>query len=930
MFIFLSALLGSDLTKVTLQLHWKHQFEFAGFYAALENGYYKANGLDVTIKEYQFGMNVVDEVINGNAAFGISYPNILLEKSAGKDILILGPLYQSSPNVLVSLKKSNIKSLNDFKGKSIMINKDAAMSASFVSMLRSAEVSLSDMTRVDHTFNIHDLIEEKVDIMSVFRSNELFQLDQMGIEYTIWDPKDYGFDFYDDFCFLSSKFFEQNKSAVLKFQEASKKGWIYAFEHMEQTVDLILQKYNTQNKSKEALLYEALTLKNLAFDTNGQMGNIDPHKIQRIYDIYNLMGLAKKNIDLNTLIVNTSQLTLNKREQDFLSQHKVIKMCNNPNWKPIEFVENNQAQGISIDTMKLIEQKLGIDIVRVPTKSWGESQQFLKEKKCDILPSAIQTQKRKKYANFTNTYLSYKLAVITTTDKPFINNLEDIINKNYSIARKKDSGLIQLLQSQYPNVNIVKTESYLESLQKVSQNEAYCTIAVLPVMSYYVNEFALNNLQVAGYTNMQYDLRIAVRDDMPILVDILNKTLHTISQKEQKDIYDRWVSIKIQETLYSKYVALGLLLFFLLALILLVRQYFLKKSLNEFNEWINATMEGIIVFKNGVCIDVNKSALEIFGYESKKQFLGKQVLDFIAPNSRNVIEKNFKTTDANPYEVELLKSDGSVFTALVRGKDLKSNGLRLSSVIDITTLKHQEKLLVQQTKMASMGEMIGNIAHQWRQPLNTISLTASAIQIEQKLGVVNDQKLFDYTNDIIAKTKYLSETIDTFKNFIKNDKKLMKISLEDEIKKGLQIVASSLHSSHIELIEEINLKDPICIFASSGEFSQVIINILNNAKDVLLHRRIINPWVKISVQEQPNSMVQVIIEDNGKGIDEDVLPKIFDPYFTTKHQSQGTGLGLHMSYKIVQESLEGKIYAKNSTNGALFVIELPIRNSPKL
>ena len=253
-------------------------------------------------------------------------------------------------------------------------------------------------------------------------------------------------------------------------------------------------------------------------------------------------------ISLSTLIAKVKSLELTLAEEAYLKQNKIVKMCNNQNWIPIEFIdENHNEAGIVIDVLRLIEQKLDdrIKFEHVHTENWSQSQQFLQEKRCDILPSAIQTAKREKYAIFTKPYLDYELAVITKNDKPFIIDLDDITDR--SIARKTGSGLINKLEEKHPNINIIRTKDYLESFQKVSSGEIYSTVATLPVTAYFINKYALNNLQIAGYTNIRYKLRIAVRDDSPILKSILDKALSRISKEEHREIFNRWSNPHIKE-----------------------------------------------------------------------------------------------------------------------------------------------------------------------------------------------------------------------------------------------------------------------------------------------------------------------------------------------------------------------------------------------
>ena len=242
---------------------------------------------------------------------------------------------------------------------------------------------------------------------------------------------------------------------------------------------------------------------------------------------------------------------------------------------------------------------------------------------------------------------------------------------------------------------------------------------------------------------------------------------------------------------------------------------------------------------------------------------------------------------------------------------------------EVNKNRDKDKKLQEQMKMVQMGEMIGNIAHQWRQPLNAISTATSGLIVEKELGIDTKESDKAILESVVHKAHYLSETIDTFRDFIKEKKEYKEVILQDRISVALKIVGTTLKDKHIKLIDEVDYSSPIKIRLIVGELSQVIINILNNSKDVLIEREIKNSWVKLNSYVE-NENVVITIEDNAGGIAEDIMPKIFDPYFTTKHKSQGTGLGLNMSYKIITQSLKGNLYVKNSENGAKFFIVLPL------
>ena len=280
-------------------------------------------------------------------------------------------------------------------------------------------------------------------------------------------------------------------------------------------------------------------------------------------------------------------------------------------------------------------------------------------------------------------------------------------------------------------------------------------------------------------------------------------------------------------------------------------------------------------------------------------------------------------------QLRTIKQKFNESTKLLRKKDkeLKELNKNLEEKVqeEIKKNRHQELRLLEQSKLAAMGEMIGNIAHQWRQPLNTITASTANIRIKKATGKLNDDILDKSLSGIENSVYFLSDTIDIFRDFIKEKKELKEVILQERINKSLNIIKASLDSGHIKLIADIDYSTPIKLNLAVGELSQILINIINNAKDALLEKKVENAWVKLDLTKEEDRAI-ITIEDNGGGIPDDVMPKIFDPYFTTKHKSQGTGLGLHMSYIIVKNSLKGELYAKNTKNGAKFFIELPLNN----
>jgi len=239
----------------------------------------------------------------------------------------------------------------------------------------------------------------------------------------------------------------------------------------------------------------------------------------------------------------------------------------------------------------------------------------------------------------------------------------------------------------------------------------------------------------------------------------------------------------------------------------------------------------------------------------------------------------------------------------------------VSSFLDITSqklieekLKQKEAIIIQQSKMAAMGEMIENIAHQWRQPLSVISTAATGMMIEKEYGISTPQKEEKSLEAINTAAQHLSQTIEDFRDFFKPNKEKIEFHIKQTYEKILMIVESQLKNKEITLVSDI---EDIVLVNFENELKQVLINIINNAKDAL-ENITTERYIFFTVKKY-NDKVSISIKDNAGGVPEDIKDKIFEPYFTTKHKSQGTGIGLYMSHEIIVKHMEGSIEVQNST-----------------
>jgi PAS domain S-box-containing protein len=246
--------------------------------------------------------------------------------------------------------------------------------------------------------------------------------------------------------------------------------------------------------------------------------------------------------------------------------------------------------------------------------------------------------------------------------------------------------------------------------------------------------------------------------------------------------------------------------------------------------------------------------------------------------------------------------------------------------MEVEAQKHdQERLLIQQSKMAAMGEMIGAIAHQWRQPLNALGLFIQDLKDAWQYGELDKSYIEQMVNKSMRQINFMSKTIDDFKRFFKPNKQARSFLVASAIENVQQLVSAQLRDHNITLRCTIENEQQE-VTGHESEFEQVVLNLISNAKDALIERNIPNPQITIHIQ-RADDMLVLWVEDNAGGIDPEIIERIYEPYFTTKEEGKGTGIGLYMSKMIIEESMKGSLMATNTAKGARMVITLPLKSA---
>lgn len=539
---------GEPLKNVSLELLWKHQFQFAGYYVAKEKGYYKDVGLNVDIKEFESGVDATRDILTEKTDFAVGRSSILIKHAKDNKLVGLFAAFQQSPLMLLTRASSNIKSPADLKSKNIMMTEDAGLVAEVRAMMLQSGLTEHHYVRQKHSFNVDDLINGTTDAMGSYVSNEPFKMQRMGVDYTVLHPKDYGFEVYSDILYTSQKFINTNPALTARFYAASIKGWRYAFNHIEETVDIILEKYNTQNKTREALLFEARELKKLAFDENGQFGSLSAARLQDVAQMYLVLGLLNKNYNIDNFIYkgtgDRAALGLTLGELKYLHNKKRITMCVGPHRMPYEQILEGKHVGMIADYIEFISNKLNIPITLVPTTSWQQSHEYAESKKCDILSAVIPTDLRSKHFNFTKPYFDTPFGVASLTSENMPSSLNGLRGKR--LAMVKGCALEEILPKENLGATFYSVDSELAGLRLVQNRAVDGFIHPVAVLGYAMQAHQMTDIKITGNFDNNWRASIAVHKDDPKLPGILNKAISTLTEADHQRFFNKWASIKYE------------------------------------------------------------------------------------------------------------------------------------------------------------------------------------------------------------------------------------------------------------------------------------------------------------------------------------------------------------------------------------------------
>ncbi|GAX86769.1 polar amino acid transport system substrate-binding protein [Lebetimonas natsushimae] len=656
--IFIIILLISSVyaaTNITLDLKWKNAFQFAGFYMAKEKGFYKKFGLNVNFNEFH-GNNIVNDVLTNKADFGIGNSSLIYYKLKEKPVIALMPIFENTPLALVSTDPS-IKSIKDLKGKTIHSSNMGVYNIAIVAMLKKEGIDIKDIKCTNKPYSINDLIHKK-GIYIIFSTDQLYYLQKNNVQYKLFSPLSEGIDTYGDILFTSEKFLKNNPKTVKNFVKATQKGWEYAKNHIDETITVILKKYNTQHFTYDKLKDEAY--KTIPFLSKDFLFKRD--KINAIKLLYQLIFNIKNNFHFLDFVY--SPYIMSKKEKEFI-ENNIIHCISASNWPPFNYMKHDKLTGISIDFWNLISNRTYLKKTCEIAPNFTTALKKIENKEADILPNTTNTEKREKYAIFTKPYATYPIVIATKNNVSPILDMENLYGKKVAIG--KNYTAYELIKKHYPKIKIVQVNNTEEGLKLLEKGDVFAVIDIFPVLGYFITKDKFLDINIKGVTPFSFPLKFMIRDDYKTLQQILNRAIDDLTPQEKIEILNKYFTVVINNGIPYKQVKTKIIIgitviaTLLLMLILLIILYLKIKKIKKELEMVATHDKLLTNILNRLAIDkrlneeIEKAkryntplSIIYFDIDHFKQIndtYGHAKGDFVLKEISDLIQQNIRKTD---------------------------------------------------------------------------------------------------------------------------------------------------------------------------------------------------------------------------------------------------------------------------------------------
>ena len=867
---------------IKLQLKWKHQFQFAGYYAAKIKGFYADEGLDVTIIEGGRQSDPIENVLKGEVDFGISDVDLLYAKMQGKPVVVLAAIFQHSHHILLSKKSKGIRNPSDLIGKKVMIS-DYIGVAQLKSIFYKEGLSIKDIEIISDRWNFDALLKDSVDMITGYITDHPYRLQTLGFEPFVIHAEDYGIDFYGDMVFTSKQTADNKTELVKKFKLATIRGWEYAVTHPDEIIDYILKHTNAKERDLDynRLKYESEAIKNIVLYGYVDIGHINPGRIETMAKTLQETGFFKGEYNLEDFVFDP------EKKSQKLFQILIILFLITIIIFILAFITIRQLRRIIKNKTKDLEEEI---LQRKNIELILRENEIRYKLLFDYSPLCLIETDFSELLNYL-----FKIKSENQTDlKTLFQNNPDLLNKCLNIIK-----VIDINQATCKIFNINNKNDFIEN------HQSFYKIKSLDTAIEYLSS-------IASQTNFFSDeIQILLNNDTEKIFILQSSVVSGFESNFKKvlislvDITERKKMEKDLQISEKKYRTLFL----------------------EFQSILDSVPDGIIVLEKNHSINwMNYYAKNVINYKVIKvndKYCCKILFDQDLPCNVCLVDESARTK--KPQQREFSINDGKIME--MRSIPILDDQNELISIIimirDITIKKHLEEEMFRKEKIESVGVLAGGIAHDF----NNL-LTAVLGNISLSIFMLNKGEKEKLEKYLISAEKAVKRAKDlTFQllTFSKGGAPIKKVTtIKDIIIDSAKFV---LRGSKNKL--ELNIQDDLfAVEADSGQISQVIQNLVLNADQAMAKPGTIAIKAENIIIDADNDFgmskgkyIKVTVIDEGCGIPDEIKSKIFDPYFTTK--PDGNGLGLATSYSIIKKH-QGYITLESEIGkGSKFSFYLP-------
>jgi PAS domain S-box-containing protein len=980
---------ADELTRVSVQLVWKHQFQFAGFYAAIEQGYYRERGLDVELIEYGPGIDIRDQVLSGRATYGIANGSVIEWRLAGEPVVLLANYFKRSP--LVLLARDGIRTVNDLRGRRLQISEKDLKTPLVQAALREAGlVPGENLVVVPHAFDASALIRGEVDATGAFLTQEPFELESRGYPFQIIDLSGYLPGMGDMYLFTSEREAMEYPERTQDFIEATQAGWEYALQNSEEVIGWILERYPARS-SREALRYEAERSESLLMPRSYALGHVPKARIELLAESLLDLGypgspsrisgflfageygptVSARRQDLAFGDVGSREgrrenpvatgFSLTETQRAWLAERPVIRYVMDPAWLPVEAFDSDGTHvGMTRDYLDRIGELLGVRFEPVRTRTWSESLRLMRSGQVDFMPAAQQTPQRREFARFTRPYLQFPIVVFARSDSPLIGRFDEL--KGQRIAVIEGFSIVDWLREDYPDFDLVHVSDPHAALQALSEGRVDAYLDNLVSISRAVGQGGFSGLRMAGTTPYQFALSMAVRDDWPMLLEILEAAVESIPPHEREEIRVRWVSAPLAPEINYELVvqiAAVALLILLVSLYWIYRLSRARAALGRSETYYRAVIasmgEGVLVLDaEGRIVLVNDAACSLLARdeaslvgrelselasdvirEDGRSLACEDLMGIVSPRSGRAPKGSivgmrgpdsrvvWLQVSAEPLPPDAHAEDGAVVVTLndVTRRLAMEEGLRNAQV---------EAEAANRAKSA----FLANMSHEIRTPMNSILGFSHLLQ-----NAMADEDARDKLGKISVSARYLLGLIDDILDLSKIEVDRLELEersfdLTELLAEVCTLMGGRIQEKNLRMVSSIDpALETLSLIGDPLRLKQILVNYLSNAIKFTEAGSVTLRAFAVATNDE-RVRLRLEIQDTGIGIDPEQRKRLFEPFqqadADTTRKYGGTGLGLVISRRLA-ELMGGETGFESTLGvGSTFWVVVELRLSDEL